>query len=43
MAITYMDGVCISYIYACDTGLYSAERAENALTDAISRTSVKIK
>jgi len=43
MAITYMDGVCISYIYACDTELYSVERAENALTDAISRTSVKIK
>ena len=43
IAITYMDGVCISYIYACDTELYSVERAENALTDAISRTSVKIK
>lgn len=43
MAITYMDGVCISYIYACDTELYSAERAENALTNAITRTSVKIK
>ena len=42
VAITYMDGVCISYIYACDTELYSAERAENALSDAISRTSVKI-
>ena len=43
MAITYMDGVCISYIYACDTELYSTERAENALSDAITRTSVKIK
>ena len=43
MAITYMDGVCISYIYACDTELYSAERAENALANAITRTSVKIK
>ena len=42
-AIAYVDGVCIVFVYSCDTELYSVERAEEALSSAILRTSVKTK